>query len=347
MCKGCSDVQSERECTPLALIMPSLVIWYIAAFRVVFAKPILDSSASLPMPPPTGSDTIDQLNLSPTEQYNPLSDGSSTLVANPSLFGTADLTLNSQVKEEVPPQVTASTGLSNPVVQGSGTPEQEVPEQVASVPFPSDSVIQGDGSAEQYLPVQIASISGLSDSVFHDSDLSKQGSSAHSALPGSDVQDSDSDQTPDETTVINNLSFTIARGDHLKVSSCASKSQSQKRHPGGSSQPTKNPAVLRGPKPPKPPSPPPQEEQPNNSPAQVPKVPQSPPGENKHEECFVVPECEDVDGQTMKEYCCPYEQRIGYDDRHVTTRAGCTDCSSQFLLSVCSILPNPPNSFIT
>lgn len=114
--------------------MPSLVIWYITAFRVLFAKPILDPTASPPLLTPVGSDTSDQIDLNPTNPYSPLAIGSSTLVAsinnqdNPTVFGTADQTRTGQVNEEVPGQITASAGISNPIVQDSDFPGQKVPE---------------------------------------------------------------------------------------------------------------------------------------------------------------------------------------------------------------------------
>lgn len=114
--------------------MPSLLIWYIAAFRVLFAKPILDPSASHPLLTPVGSDTSEQLGLSPTDPYSPLSFGLSTPVVsitdqdNPTVFGTADQTQTGQVNKKAPGQITASAGISNPVVQDSDLPGQNVPE---------------------------------------------------------------------------------------------------------------------------------------------------------------------------------------------------------------------------
>lgn len=336
--------------------MPCLFIWYITAFRVILAKPILDSSASIPLLSPLGSDAIEKLDLNPSAEHSPLSDGSSTLVANPlnqdspSFFGTADLTLTGQVKEKAPEPVTASAGLSDPVVQNSDISGQKIPEQGASALLSSNSVTQSDDFTKQTLPVQLASTIGLSDSISQGSDSSKQQSSTQLGLPGSPIQDSgsgSSNQNPDELTPLNKLSFTIAQSSHLQTHSCGSnqapsvKRQAEKRNPEGPNRPEQNPAFLRGtrpPKPPKPPKPPVQQPEPQNSPVEALPVPQIPAEENQKDECLYVPTCEDVDGQAMKVYCCPYVQRIGYDDRVVSTRAGCTDCSYDFLLFVHSVL---------
>lgn len=333
--------------------MPCLLVWYITAFRVILAKPILYSSASLPLLSPLGPGAIEQLDLNPSAQYSPLSDGSSTLVANPlnqdnpSFFGTADLTLTGQGNDKKPEQVTASAGLSDSVVQNSDISGQEVPKQGASALLPSDSVIQGDDSAKQTLPVQLASTNGLSGSIFQDSDSPKQEFPTQLDLPGTAVQDSgsgSSDQTAGETTPLNNLNFAIAQNSHLQTHSCGSnqapsvKRQAEKRNPGKPNQPQKNPAFLRGTRPPKPQKPPPQQSEPQNSPVEALPVPRIPAEEIPKDECVYVPECENVNGQAMKKYCCPYVQRIGFDDRFVSNRAGCTDCSYDFLLFVHSVL---------
>lgn len=306
--------------------MPCLFIWYITAFRVILAKPILDSSASIPLLSPLGSDAIEQLDLNPSAEHSPLSDGSSTLAANP---------LNQD----------ASTGLSDPIVQNSDISGQDIPEQGASALLSSNSVAQSDDSTKQTPSVQLASTIGLSGSISQGSD-----SSTKLGLPGSPVQDSgsgSSDQTPDESTPLNNLSFTIAQSSHLQTHSCGSnqapsvKRQAEKRNPEGPNRPQKNPAYLRGTRPPKPPKlqePPLQQPEPQKSPVEALPVPQIPAEENQKDECVYVPTCEDADGQAMKLYCCPYVQRIGYDDRFVSTRAGCTDCSYDFLLFVHSVL---------
>ena len=119
------DATSEKDFTPLVLIMASLVLLYIAAFRLAFAKPILDPSASLPLLTPLDSHAIEQLDLNPTSQYSQLSGGSSATVAspinqeNPNFTEKIDLALTGEVKGEVTDQVTASAGLSDPVIQDS------------------------------------------------------------------------------------------------------------------------------------------------------------------------------------------------------------------------------------
>lgn len=297
--------------------MPSAGIWYLAAFQVVFAKPFPDSSASPSLLTPAGSDTIEQLDLNPINLYSPLSFDSSTLVAspinqeNPSVFGTADLTQTVQVKE-VPEQVTGSAGLPDPVVQDNEIPGQEVPEPVVPALLPSNSVIQGGDSAGQNLPVQHASTIDLSSSVIQGSGWS--------------------DQTHDETTPFNSLSFTIVQDGHLKTGSCSSnqarsvKRQLEKRNAVEPSRPQQKPQPK--------PKTPPGEEQQQNSPGQLPQ------GNNEPDECFYIPKCEDIDGRQMRLYCCPYIQKIGYDDRHVRTRTGCTTCSYQFPLCFHSFLPD-------
>ncbi|MCJ1426729.1 hypothetical protein MMC29_004632 [Sticta canariensis] len=334
--------------------MSSLVLLYIAAFRLAFAKPILDPSASLPLLTPLDSHTIEQLDLNPTSQYSQLSAGSSSTVAspinqdNPDFIGKIDLALTGQVKGEVTDQVTASAGLSDPVIQDNDFSGQEVPEQVVSGTVPSKSVIQGGDSANQILPVLLESTIDPSGSIFQDSDSSKEQYSRPLDLSGSVVDDSDSsDQNPDERAPSNDLSFTVAHGGHTQSHMCSSnrarsvERQPKKRNPAEFSRPKKAPATSRGPKPPKP------QPQPIESPAQVPEPAQAqqpvpvpePVVENK-DQCYYVPTCEDINGQPMRVYCCPYVQRIGYDDRHVSTRAGCTDCSYQSLLFISSIWPN-------
>lgn len=310
--------------------MPSAGVWYLAAFQVVFAKPFLDSSASPSLLTPVGSDTIEQLDLNPANLYSPLSFDSSTLVASPinqeshSVFGAADLTQTVQVKEdEVQEKFTGSAGLPDPVVQDNEFPGQEVSEPVVPALLASNSVIQDGDSAGQNLPVQHASTNDLPSSVIQGSGWS--------------------DQTPDETTPINSLSFTIAQDGHPKTRSCSSnqarsvKRQAEKRNAAEPSRPQQKPATLRGPRPPKQqpkPETQPGEEQQPNLPGQLPQ------GNNEPDECFYIPKCEDIDGRQMRLYCCPYVQKIGYDDRHVRTRTGCTNCSYQSPLCFHSVLPD-------
>lgn len=343
------DVPSEKDLTPLVLIMPSpvpsLVILYIAAFRLAFAKPIIDSSASLPLPTPLDSDTIDQLNLNPTSQYSPLSGGSSATVAspinqdNPNFFGTIDLALTGQAEGEVTDQIT------DPIIQDSDFSGQEVPEHVVSGIVPSKSVIQGGDSANQNLPVQLGSTIDPSETIVQDSDSSKQESFRPLDLSGSAVQDGDSsDQTLDGMRPSNNPSFAVA-GGHIQSHMCSPnrarsvERQRKKRNPADIDPPKKAPATLRGPRPPKP------QPQPINSPVQVSEPVQAPqlvpaPQPEPGDQCYIVPDCENIDGQPMKVYCCPYVEEIGYDDRYVSTRKGCTDCSYTFLLFVSSIWPD-------
>ena len=347
------DAQSERDFRPLVVIMPSpvpsLVLLSIAAFRLAFAKPILDSSASLPSLTPLDSHTTEQLDLNPISQYTQLSDGSSTTVAspidqdNPSSIGKLDPALSGQVKGEVTGQITASAGLSGPVVQDIEFPGQEVPEQVISPLVPSKSVIQGGDSANQNIPVPLGSAIDPSGSISQDSDSSKQQDPPQLDLSGSVVHDSDSsDQNPDEMTPSNDSSFTVAQGGHIQSHVCSSnrarsaERQPKKRNPADFNRPNKGPAKSRGSKPPK------TQPQPVELPVQVPEpaqaqppVPLPEPAENK-DECYVVPTCEDIDGQPRRVYCCPYVEAIGYDDRYVSTRAGCTDCSYHFLSSFLS-----------
>ena len=267
---------------------------------------------------------------------------------NPNFIGTIDPALTGQVKGEVTDQITASAGLSDPVIQDSDFSGQEVPEQVVSGIVPSKSVIQGGDSANQNLPVPLGSTIDPSGSIFQDSDSSKQQYSRPLDLSGSVVHDSDSsDQNPNEMTPSNDLSLTVAQGGHIQSHMCSSnrarsvERQPKKRNLADFNRPKKTPATSRGPKPPKP------QPQPIESPVQVPEPAQAqqpvpvpePVLENK-DECYYVPTCEDVNGQMRRVYCCPYVQRIGYDDRHVSTRTGCTDCSYQFLLFVSSFWPD-------
>lgn len=318
MCKDRLKTQSKRGFTPLALIMPSLLIWYISAFRVLFAQPILSSSTSPPLLTP---DITEQLDLNPTNQYSALSFDSAALVPSPinrndlSVFGMADLTQTGQVKE-VPEQVTTTTGQSDDIAQESNFLGQEVPEQV-------NSAVPGDGSANQSPPAQPASTTDLSSSVV-------QGSGS-------------SEENTDEMTPVNDSSSSLAQGSQAKIRSCSPKqarslgSRSEKRDPP---RPQRNPATLRGQRPPKPPKLKLQPQEPPQQPSSPGGVQQQnqpdqlPSGTKEHEECVLVPSCDDVNGQVMRPYCCPYVQKIGYDDRFASTRAGCTDCSYSFLLFV-------------
>lgn len=360
---GCSDVLSESHFPPVAHIMPSLFLWYIAACRVTLAKPIIDSPASFSLPPSAGSGAIEQLDLNPANQYSSFSDGSSTQVANPinqdnpNLFGTADLTLTGAVREQTPERLSASAGLPDSAVPNIDFPKQDVPGQGATL-YPSISVVRGDDSAKQNLPV--ASTDSLLGSFFQDSGSSSQESSRQLDLSGSAVQTSGSSgQESDRTTPFNTPSVITAQGNHLVAHSCSTnharsvKNKVKKRNPGESSRPQKNPATVKGPRPPKPQGPPveaPTDPQNSpgvvstdskDSPVQAPKVPQILPGESNDKECFYIPKCEPINGQMMKLYCCPYVQRIGYDDRFVSTRAGCTDCSYHLLSFLHFILRVP------
>lgn len=183
---------------------------------------------------------------------------------------------------------------------------------MVSVLFPSKSVIQGGDSARQNSPVQHASTIDSSGSVV-------QGSGPF-------------DQNPDETTPFNSQSLTIARGSHSKSRSCSpNHARSVKRQPGNQNPPEpsrsqRTPATPREQKP--------QSGEEEHLPMPLPD------GEDEPEECFIIPECENIDGQPTEAYCCPYAQRIGYDDRYAPTRTGCTDCSYRFHLFVRSVLPD-------
>lgn len=140
------------------------------------------------------------------------------------------------------------------------------------------------------------------------------------------------DQNQDKMTPFNSQSFTIAQGGHHKGRSCSpNHARSVKREPENRNPPEprrsqRNPAILRERKP----QPREEEHLPMPLPAE----------ENEPEECVIIPTCEGADHQPLKAYCCPYTQRIGYDDRFVQTRAGCSDCSYHFLSFVRSVLPN-------
>ena len=377
MCMGCSNALSESHFNPVAHIMPSLFLWYIAACRVTLAKPIIDSPASFSLPPSVGSDTIEQLDLNPANHYSSLPDGSSTQVPNPinqdnpNLFGTADLTLTGAAKEQTPERFSASAALPDSVVPNIDFPKQDVPEQGAAL-YPSISVVRGDDSAKQNLPV--ASTDGPLGSFFQDSGSLNLESSQQLDLSGSAVQNGGSSgQDSDKTTPFSNPSVIIAQGNHLAAHSCSTKharsvkNKVKKRNPGESSRP------LKGPRPPKahdPQAPTSPQNSPGqastdsqhtpvqaptdpqnlpgqvstdsqDSPVQAPKVPQILPGESNDKECFYIPKCEPIHGQMKKLYCCPYMQQIGYDDRFVSTRAGCTDCSCHLLSLLHFILRIP------
>ncbi|MCJ1464983.1 hypothetical protein MMC07_003598 [Pseudocyphellaria aurata] len=176
--------------------MRSLLIWYISAFRVLFAQPVLDTSASPSLLTP---DIGERLDLNPTNQYSALSFDSSTLVPSPingndlSAFGIVDLTQTGQV-QEVPEQVTTIAGQSDQIAQESDYLGQEVPEQV-------NSAVPGDGSANQSPPTQLDPIIDLSSSVV-------QGSGS-------------SEENTDGTTSFNDSSFFLAQGSHTKTRSSA------------------------------------------------------------------------------------------------------------------------------